>query len=219
MSNQERQIISKKRVADHGEVYTSEREVKAMLDLVKSETERIDSRFLEPACGNGNFLIEVLKRKLGVVTRNYSHSRVEYEVYALLAISSLYGIDILEDNVEACRDRLNNYFTEEYNKLFKDKCEAKYYEVVSYLLGRNIIWGDALTLLRVDIPDSPIVFSEWSLVNKVKFKRRDFTMSHLLECAPLEGKNLFSDLGEDVFIPTPIKEYPLTHYLELKNAN
>jgi len=219
MSNQERQIISKKRVADHGEVYTSEREVKAMLDLVKSETERIDSRFLEPACGNGNFLIEVLKRKLGVVTRNYSHSRVEYEVYALLAISSLYGIDILEDNVEACRDRLNNYFTEEYNKLFKDKCEEKYYEVVSYLLGRNIIWGDALTLLRVDIPDSPIVFSEWSLVNKVKFKRRDFTMSHLLECAPLEGKNLFSDLGEDVFIPTPIKEYPLTHYLELKNAN
>jgi len=219
MSNQERQIISKKRVADHGEVYTSEREVKAMLDLVKSETERIDSRFLEPACGNGNFLIEVLKRKLGVVTRNYSHSRVEYEVYALLAISSLYGIDILEDNVEACRDRLNKYFTEEYNKLFKDKCEAKYYEVVSYLLERNIIWGDALTLLRVDIPDSPIVFSEWSLVNKVKFKRRDFTMSHLLECAPLEGKNLFSDLGEDVFIPTPIKEYPLTHYLELKNAN
>ncbi|HRX16690.1 MAG TPA: SAM-dependent DNA methyltransferase [Spirochaetota bacterium] len=219
MSNQERQIISKKRVADHGEVYTSEREVKAMLDLVKSETERVDSRFLEPACGNGNFLIEVLKRKLNVVKQKYNHSRIEYEVYALLTISSLYGIDILEDNVKACRERLYSFFSQEYGKLFKDKCEKKYYETVSFMLERNIIWGDALTLLRVDIPDEPIIFSEWSLVNEVKFKRRDFTMSHLLECAPLEGKNLFSDLGEDVFIPTPIKEYPLMHYLELNNAD
>lgn len=100
------QIKSKKRVADHGEVFTSEREVNAMLDLVKPETERIDSRFLEPACGNGNFLAEVLRRKLAVVKERYAKSQIEFERYAVLAISSIYGVDILEDNAVECRNRL-----------------------------------------------------------------------------------------------------------------
>lgn len=84
---------------DHGEVFTSEREVNAMLDLIKPETERIESRFLEPASGTGNFLIEVLHRKLNVVETRYKKSQREYERYAVIAVSSLYGIDILEDNV------------------------------------------------------------------------------------------------------------------------
>src|SRR3974377_287441 len=100
------QVKSKRRVAEHGEVFTSEREVNAMLDLVKQETERIDSRFLEPACGTGNFLTEVLHRKLRVVEKNYRRSQLEFERNLILAVSSIYGIDILEDNVIACRQRL-----------------------------------------------------------------------------------------------------------------
>ena len=104
------QVKSKKRVADHGEVFTNEREVNAMLDLVKNETERIDSRFLQPACGNGNFLAEVLKRKIAVVDGRYSKSQLEWERYAVIAISSIYGVEILEDNANECRARLYKLF-------------------------------------------------------------------------------------------------------------
>lgn len=102
------QVRSKKRVTDHGEVFTNDREVNAMLDLVKHETERIDARFLEPACGNGNFLAEVLRRKLNVVEQRYSKSQIEWERYAVIAVSSIYGVDILEDNAQECRERLFN---------------------------------------------------------------------------------------------------------------
>jgi len=113
------QVKSKKRVADHGEVFTNEREVNAMLDLVKHETERIDSRFLEPACGNGNFLAEVLRRKLIVVDSKYSKSQIEWERYSVIAVSSIYGVDILEDNAKECRDRLLGIYTDWYSKKFK----------------------------------------------------------------------------------------------------
>jgi type I restriction-modification system DNA methylase subunit len=103
-SEEKEQIKTKKRVADHGEVFTNEREVNAMLDLVKQETERIDSRFLEPACGNGNFLAEVLSRKLNVVSARYSKSQLEWEHYSIIAVSSIYGVDILEDNAKECRE-------------------------------------------------------------------------------------------------------------------
>ena len=105
-----KQIKSKQRVADHWEVFTREQEVNAMLDLVKDETLRIESRFLEPACGDGNFLIQILKRKLEIVEKNYRTSQREYEFYAVLAICSIYGIEFLKDNVEACRKRLLSYF-------------------------------------------------------------------------------------------------------------
>ena len=100
------QIKSKERVTEHGEVFTNEREVNAMLDLVKDETERIESRFLGPACGDGNFLIEILRRKLAVVKRQYGRSRSDYEKYSILALSSIYGVDIMEDNAAECRKRL-----------------------------------------------------------------------------------------------------------------
>jgi SAM-dependent methyltransferase len=106
----EKQVISKKRVADHGEVLTGKREVNAILDLVKSEAERIDSRFLEPACGTGNFLAEILERKLRVVEVRYGKSQLDFERYAVLAVTSIYGIDILEDNVQQCRQRLFGIF-------------------------------------------------------------------------------------------------------------
>src|SRR5262245_14606222 len=108
--SKESQVVSKKRVTVHGEVLTAKREINAMLDLVKQETDRIESRFLEPACGNGNFLTVVLERKLNVVEKRYRKSQLDFERYAVLAVSSIYGIDILPDNVRACRQRLFEIF-------------------------------------------------------------------------------------------------------------
>ncbi len=213
-------VKSKHRVAAFGEVLTPKHIVNAMLDLVKQETERIDSRFLEPACGTGNFLVEILERKLKVVERRYGKSQLEYERYAILAISSIYGIDILEDNVEECRKRLYEAFDAAYTDLYGKNVKEKCREAVRYILRRNIIHADALSLKTVEDNPRPIIFSEWSLVNGSKIKRRDFTFQELLNCAPIEGPNLFSALGEDVFIPRPLKEYPPVHFLELgESAN
>lgn len=214
----EKQVISKKRVSDYGEVYTGKREVNAMLDLVKNETERIDSRFLEPACGTGNFLVEILERKLRVVESRYRKGQLEYERNAVLAISSIYGIDIQEDNVQQCRHRLFGIFEWNYAGLFKNKAKNKCREVIRYILNQNIIHGDALTLKTVGDDASPIVFSEWSLVKGSLFKRRDFTFHSLLEHEQIKTLPLFSDLGDDVFIPTPGKEYPLTHFMKVADV-
>ena len=203
-----------------------------MLDLVRTETERIDSRFLEPACGNGNFLAEILTRKLGIVEKRYAKSQLEYERYAVLAVSSIYGIDILEDNVQQCRHRLFEIFNGYYSRLFKDKTRNGCREAVRFILERNIIWGDALTLKTVGEKPRYIVFSEWSPVNGSMLKRRDFTFHALLRHEETrqfllfpdlikksaEQLPLFSDLGEDVFIPTPEKEFPPTHFMEVAHA-
>jgi len=215
----EKQVVSKQRVADHGEVLTGRREVNAMLDLVKSETERIDSRFLEPACGTGNFLAEILERKLRVVESRYGRSQIDYERYAILAVSSLYGIDILEDNVQQCRQRLFEIFDLYYLRLFKNKSNDDCRESVRHILERNIIHGDALSLKTVGENSNPIVFSEWSPVNGSMLKRRDFTFHGLLEHEAIMELPLFSDRGEDVFIPTPEKEYPPTHFLKVANVD
>ncbi|MFH0991347.1 MAG: DNA methyltransferase [bacterium] len=215
----EKQVVSKKRVADHGEVLTGKREVNAMLDLVKQETERIESRFLEPACGDGNFLTEILERKLRVVESRYGKSQLEYERYAILAVSSIYGIDILEDNVQQCRHRLFGVFELNYTRLFKNNAKNRCREAVRFILERNIIWGDALTLKTVGEEPEYIVFSEWSPVNGSMLKRRDFTFHGLLSHEGMKELPLFSDLGEDVFIPTPKKEYRPTHFLEVADAD
>ena len=214
----DKQVVSKQRVADHGEVLTGRREVNAMLDLVKSETERIDSRFLEPACGTGNFLAEILERKLRVVEARYGKSQLDYERDAILAVSSVYGIDILEDNVRQCRQRLFGIFDLNYLRLFKGKSHDDCRESVRYILVRNIIHGDALSLKTVGDSPQPIVFSEWSPVNGSMLKRRDFTFHGLLAHETIRAMPLFSDLGEDVFIPTPEKEYPPTHFLKVADV-
>jgi SAM-dependent methyltransferase len=214
----DRQVISKQRVADHGEVLTGKREVNAILDLEKSEAERIDSRFLEPACGTGNFLAEILERKLRVVEIRYGKSQLEFERYSILAVSSIYGIDILEDNIQQCRDRLFEIFNLNYLRLFKNRSSDDCRESVRYILERNIIHGDALSLKTVGGNPKPIVFSEWSPVNGSMLKRRDFTFHRLLAHESTKKIPLFSDLGEDVFIPTPEKEYPPIHFLKVVDA-
>ena len=214
MNSGSKQIVSKKRVVEHGEVFTAAREVNAMLDLVKQETLRIDSRFLEPACGKGAFLTEVLHRKLNVVAERYAKSPVEYERYAILALSSIYGIDILEDNTVDCRQILLDIFKTKYKETLKTACPNECEQSASFILSKNIIWGDAFTLKRVDCPDEPIIFSEWSAVNGKMLKRRDFAFSNLLNCST-EGLPLFSDTGEDVWLPVPVREFPIVHYLKV----
>ncbi len=214
--NSQNQLKSGQRVSDHGEVFTAQREVNAMLDLVKDQTERIDSRFLEPACGTGNFLVEILKRKLAKVRDRYSKSQIEYERYAIIAISSIYGIDILEDNAAECRKRLFKIFNQEYTSLYKEKSRDDCCQSVKFILNRNIIWGDALTLQTVGLIPKPIVFSEWSLITGSFVQRRDFTFKSLVENQPINSPNLFSDLGEEAFIPQPVKPFfPPTNIFRL----
>ncbi len=213
----EKQVVSKKRVADHGEVLTSKREVNAMLDLVKQETERIESRFLEPACGTGNFLTEILERKLGIVETRYRKSQLEYERNAVLAISSIYGIDILEDNVVECRKRLFVIFDQKYCNLFKEKAKDECRNAIKYILGRNIIWGNALTLKLVGETTQPIVFSEWSPLNGSMIKRRDYMLSYLLD--EKHQMLLFSDENNPANIHEPVKEYSPIHFLRIADVD
>jgi hypothetical protein len=210
---QEKQIKSKQRVADHGEVYTGPREVNAMLDLVKQETQRIDSRWLEPACGNGNFLIAVLARKLALAASRYGASRTEYERSAVTAIASIYGIDILEDNVAQCRNRLYERFTAEYEKKFPLLIHDDVRTAVKYILEKNIIWGDALNL-RTPAEQKPIIFSEWAFIGD-RVKRRDFSFSALLGYSVSGDTPLFSGAGDDVLITKPVAEFPPVHYLTI----
>jgi len=206
------QVKSKKRVADHGEVFTAEREVNAMLDLVKQETERIESRFLEPACGNGNFLAEVLRRKLNVVNDRYSKNQIEWERYAIIAVSSIYGVDILEDNAEECRERLFKIFESTYKSLFKEKIKVECLRSISFLLNRNILWGDALDFTNPETK-KPIVFSEWSAVNGSMLKRRDYVFKFLVE--KTHQFSMFNDEGDPAAIDEPVKDFPLVHFLKL----
>lgn len=178
------QIKSKERVAERGEVFTAEREVNAMLDLVKDECLRPDSRFLEPACGDGNFLSAILKRKLVELRRKYKKSSRDYEKQAVVAISSLYGIDIMQDNVEACRERLFKIWDEEYTAHCKMDVSDEVRKAVCFIISKNIINGNALTLMCVDAEGKdtrePIVFSEWTLLNTTQMQRSDYTMADLL---------------------------------------
>lgn len=203
-----RQIKSKERVAAHGEVFTNEREVNAMLDLVKQETERLDSRFLEPACGDGNFLIEILRRKLAVCearARAKQYTQLQYEQNAVLAVSSIYGIELLQDNAEACRERLLNSFVQQYQALFKGKCKDACIESVRYILSKNIIVGDALTYRRVDAPDEWIRISEWSFIGDGKVNRRDYEFSYLVG----------EDAGDDLFSDLPAETFKPVHFLKI----
>lgn len=188
------QVKSKQRVTDHGEVFTAEREVNAMLDLVKQETERIDSRFLEPACGDGNFLAEILRRKLTVVKRKYRKSPIDYEKNAVLAATSIYGVDILQDNVDACRNRMFEIWDKEYKAICKKEINEDCREAVRFILSRNIVCGNALSLKKVDVDgndtDEPIVFSEWAFVTGYNLQRSDYTFDRLLE-GDEEGRDLF----------------------------
>lgn len=196
MRKMNHQIKSKERVATHGEVFTSEREVNAMLDLVKNECLRPDSRFLEPACGDGNFLSAILKRKLTELRRKYKKSPRDYEKQAIVTVGSLYGIDIMNDNVLACRKRLFSIWDEEYTAHCKAESSEEARHAAKFIVSRNIINGNALTLMCVDAngkdTSAPIVFSEWTLIGSTQIQRSDYTMSDLLLYSDNSEGSLFA---------------------------
>ncbi len=205
----ESQIKSRQRVADHGEVFTNPREVNAMLDLVKPETERLDSRFLEPACGDGNFLIEILRRKLAVCRQRAEarqYTQLQYEQAAVQSVSSIYGIELLADNAEACRARLLGYFINEYRNLYGEAAKPECIEAVHYLLSKNIICGNALDYKADD--GQWIVVSEWSLIGQGLMNRRDYEFSYLV--GDSAEQDLFSDL--------PCATFPPVYFLNLNAA-
>ena len=191
-------VKSKQRVADHGEVFTPTEIVEEMLDLVAAETERIDARFLEPACGDGNVLVPVLTRKLETVHARYGASDFENKHYALLALMSVYGIELLPDNVADCRQNLLNTFT----TFVKENAEPEWLTAATAVLALNIVNGDALTML--DSTGQPISFSEWSYLGKGRFHRRDFRFDTLTQMSAFgEEDTLFAEMGKhEIFTPT-----------------
>jgi hypothetical protein len=205
-------VKSKQRIADHGEVFTPEWLVEAMLDLVKDETERIDSRFLEPACGSGNFLVPVLRRKLAAVERKYGKSDFERRHYALLALMCVYGIELLPDNIAECRANLLDVFTE-YLRL--DPSD-NFYRAAVCVLSQNLIHGDARTMLSWG--GLPIIFAEWGYLWKGRFQRRDFSLKSLTQSSAFSAEDsLFAQLGKhEIFTPTKI--YPPMTVSELVAA-
>jgi hypothetical protein len=207
-------VKTRQRVIDHGEVFTPPGLVNDMLDLVTHECERIDSRFLEPACGDGNFLAEVLRRKLRTVGQKHARNPAKWVRDAILALSSLYGIDLLPDNVAACRERLCAILAKTFAERFRKPLADEARRTAEFIAGKNIVQGDALTLRGAD--GRPIVFPEWSLVNSSMIKRRDFAFEGLMvHAAYTERGSLCSDCGRPVYLPTPVAEFPPCHYLKL----
>ncbi len=195
-------VKSRQRVADHGEVFTPPWMVEAMLDLVKGETERIDSRFLEPACGSGNFLVRILARKLGAVERQYGPSDFERRHFSLLAVMSIYGIELLEDNIAECRANVLHILREAQGLEERDELVR----AASHVLAVNLVHGDALSMRTHE--GQPIVFAEWGYLGKGKYQRRDFRFDTLTQSAAFRAEDsLFAHLGKhEIF--TPVRTYP-----------
>ena len=206
-------LKSKQRVADHGEVFTPAWMVEAMLDLVKGETERIDSRFLEPACGSGNFLVRILQRKLAAVELKFGKSDFEKQHYAILALMCTYGIELLADNIAECRANMLEMLADYLNL---DEESDDLYRAASYVLSQNLVHGDALKMRTSD--DQPITFAEWGYLGKGKFQRRDFRFDVLVGSSAFSTEgSLFAHLGKhEIFTPT--KTYPPMTVSELATA-
>ncbi len=198
----EKQVKSKQRVADHGEVFTPAWMVEAMLDLVKDETERIDARFLEPACGSGNFLKQILCRKLAAVELKYGKSDFERRHYALLALMCIYGIELLSDNIAECRANMLEVLAD----YLRIDPSDELYVAASYVLTRNLVHGDALEMRTSQ--GQPITFAEWGYLGKGKFQRRDFCLQDLTMSSTFSAQgSLFAHLGKhEIF--TPVRTYP-----------
>ena len=205
-------VKSRQRVADHGEVFTPAWMVESMLDLVKGETERIDSRFLETACGDGNFLVQILRRKLAAVELKYGQSDFERQHYALLGLMCVYGIELLPDNIADCRANLLEIFAEYLALAPADEL----YRAAFNVLSLNLIHGDALTMRTWD--NLPITFAEWGYLWKGKFQRRDFRLDTLTQSSAYSAEgSLFANLGKhEIF--TPAKTYPPMTVSELAAA-
>ncbi len=207
------QIKSKQRVSEHGEVFTSPHLAEAMLDLVKDETERIDSRFLEPACGSGNFLVIILQRKLDAVVKKYGKSDFENRHYSLLAVMSIYGIELLTDNIAECRQNVLDILTAHLKLDDKDTL----LHAASYVLSQNLVHGDAMTMQTND--KQAITFAEWGYLGKGKYQRRDFRYDVMTRNAAVKSKDSLFAYSPDLEVYGPDKVYPRMTMSELADMN
>jgi type I restriction-modification system DNA methylase subunit len=207
------QIKSKQRVSEHGEVFTSPHLAEAMLDLVKDETERIDSRFLEPACGSGNFLVIILQRKLDAVVKKYGKSDFENRHYSLLAVMSIYGIELLTDNIAECRQNVLDILTAHLKLDDKDTL----LNAASYVLSQNLVHGDAMTMQTND--KQAITFAEWGYLGKGKYQRRDFRYDVMTRNAAVKSKDSLFAYSPDLEVYGPDKVYPRMTMSELADMN
>jgi hypothetical protein len=206
-------VNPRQRVIDHGEVFTPAWMVDAMLDLVKGESERINSRFLEPACGSGNFLAPVLQRKLATVQTKFGRNEFDKRHNALMSVMCTYGIELLEDNVLECRNRLLVIFRD-YLRLPEEDPHAI---AAKKVLDLNIIHGDALSMMTQGKTPRPITFAEWAYLGKGRFQRRDFRFDALAQMSSFGKDTLFGDLGKhEIFVP--VREYPPTSIAEIAHA-
>ena len=230
-----KQVKSKQRVADHGEVFTAEREVKAMCDLVATQCDNVDATFLEPACGNGNFLSEILDRKLNRVKKDAKNDHIMWEWLSVRAVASLYGVDIMQDNCIECRNRLFEQWDAAYKTACGKDCNDETRASVRYILDKNIVCGNALTMMCVDEnqkdTDVYITFAEFKTCGKMyMLKRRDYRLDVLLKENPDENnydqysligdepmgfENWMTDPETNEIIPKPLREYPPLHYRRL----
>ncbi len=206
------QVKSAERVRNHGEVLTAKREVEAMLDLVKNESERIDSRFLEPACGTGNFLTAILERKLKTVIERYRTKEADFEIQMLSALGSIYGIDLLEDNIKESQERMFEIACDCYKIALKKLPDETFQNIMKFVLSKNILQGDSLNGI------DKIIFTQWTLIG-YQIKREEYSFAQMNQQAEIMNTPLFAalqnDKGEDVFIPEPIKSYPTVYYRNL----
>ncbi|WP_119696522.1 N-6 DNA methylase [Microbacterium halotolerans] len=203
----EKLVKSRQRVADHGEVFTPRWLVEDMLNLVQSETERIDSRFLEPACGSGNFLVPVLERKLAAVQVRHGRSDFERRHYGLFALMCVYGIELLADNAEECRTNLSGTFA----RFLKADAPDEWIRAADVVLAANIVQGDALEMTTST--REPIVFPEWGYLGRGRYQRRDFAYDSLTQRSSFQG-TLFDGFEEhEIF--TPVRTYPAMTVSEL----
>ena len=230
------QIKSKERVADRGEVFTAEREVKAMCDLVATQCDNVDSTFLEPACGDGNFLAEILDRKLTRVKKDAKSDKTQWEWLSVRAVASLYGVDIMQDNAEECRKRLYEQWDKAYKAACKKECNEETRESIRYILSKNIVCGNALTMMCVDEnqqdTEQYITFAEFKPCGKpYMLKRRDYRLDVLLKAneTPDQKKQITMDADVDDiytyleinpvtgdYMPKPLREYNPLHYRRIK---
>ncbi len=230
------QVKSKERVAEHGEVFTAEREVKSMCDLVAAQCDNVDATFLEPACGNGNFLAEILARKLARVKKDTKGDRIAWEWLSVRAVASLYGVDIMQDNAEECRQRLFEQWNKAYKTACKKDCNEQTRESVKYILSKNIVCGNALTMMCVDENQNDteeyITFAEFKTCGRMyMLKRRDYRLDVLLKANEKPKNQKQISLETDIddiynylkinsvtgeYEPIPLREYPPLHYRRLK---
>ncbi len=201
-------VRSKQRVADHGEVFTPAWLVEDMLDLIKPEAERIDSRFLEPACGSGNFLIPVLRRKLATVHQRYAKGDFEKRHHALLSLMSIYGIELLEDNVVECQKNL----LDELFGYLGSNSHDEWFAAAQVVVSSNIVYGDALAMTTHC--GDPITFPEWGYLGRGIFQRRDFRYDTLTQMSSFEADTLFGQAdASEIFVPT--RNYALMTVTEI----